>query len=70
MAQNRIKKYTDKKRRKVHYKLGEWVFLKIRPYQQKSLAKQRSEKLSPKYFGSFKILENVGVVTYRLELSH
>ncbi|MDV3143304.1 MAG: hypothetical protein Q8761_02585 [Sweet potato little leaf phytoplasma] len=68
MAQTRMKKFSDRKRREVNYEIGDWVFLKIRPYRQQSLAKRRCEKLAPKYFGPFKISECVGAVAYRLEL--
>lgn len=37
------------------------VFLKI-PYIKVSLRKRRDEKLSPKFFGSYKITERIGPV--------
>lgn len=67
-AQERMKKYADRKRREVSFAEGEWVFLKVRPYRQSSLALRRNEKLTPKYFGSYKIIARVGSVAYKLEL--
>lgn len=68
MAISRMKKFLDRKRREVNFQVGNYVFLKIRPYRQQSLAKRRCEKLSPKYFGPYKICERVGEVAYCLEL--
>ncbi|XP_040363165.1 uncharacterized protein LOC121049558 [Rosa chinensis] len=48
--------------------IGDWVFLKIHPYRQKSLAKHTVHKLSPRYFGPFEITAKVGAVAYCLNL--
>ncbi|KAA0033837.1 Ty3/gypsy retrotransposon protein [Cucumis melo var. makuwa] len=52
LAQEQMKNYADRKRRDV-----EW-----------SLRKKRNEKLSPKFFDPYKIVERVEPVTYKLEL--
>lgn len=59
-AQERMKLYADRNRREVQFEVGEEVFLKLRPYRQRSLAQRRNEKLAPKYFGSYEIIERVG----------
>lgn len=41
MAQARMKKYANKKRREVKFDEGGMVFLKLRPYRQQSLAQKR-----------------------------
>lgn len=42
--------------------------MKLRPYRQHLLAKKRCEKLSPKFYGPYKISENIGEVAYWMEL--
>jgi hypothetical protein len=44
------------------------VYLKIQPYKLQKLAKRFNQKLSPRYYGPYEILERVGVVAYRLKL--
>ncbi|KAA0065939.1 putative polyprotein [Cucumis melo var. makuwa] len=67
VAQNRMKKTADLKRRELKLRVGE-VYLKLRPYRQCSLARKRSEKLAPRFYGPYKIIEEIGAVAYRLEL--
>ena len=56
VAQDKIKKNADLKRRDVEYAVGDMVFLKSRPYRQISLRQKKNEK-SPKFFGPYKIVE-------------
>jgi len=67
-AQQRMKAYADGKRKDVQFSKGDYVFVKLQPYRQNSVAFSRNQKLRMKYFGSFKILERVGQVAYKLEL--
>ena len=53
LAHNRMKKMADLKRRELKFKEGDEVFLKLRLYWQRSLAKRRCEKLGPKYYGPY-----------------
>ena len=67
-AQQRMKFYTDKKRREVVFEVGDWVYLKMRPYRQKPLAHRLNDKLGSRFYGPYKISHMVGRVAYRWEL--
>ena len=54
--------------RDVQFEEGDMVYLKIRPYRQRSLANHRNEKLAPKYYGPYEVLKEIGTVAYKLKL--
>lgn len=68
LAQQRMKRQANKKRKDIEFQEGDWVYLKVRPYRQKTLSRKRCEKLSPKFFNPFLILNRIGNVAYRLQL--
>ncbi|XP_004295307.1 PREDICTED: uncharacterized protein LOC101309522 [Fragaria vesca subsp. vesca] len=68
LAQHRMKQFADRKRTEREFLVNDWVFLKIHPYRQKSLANRTVHKLSPRYYGPYQILECIGTVAYRLKL--
>jgi hypothetical protein len=63
-----MKANADKHRRDVNFEVGAWVFVKLQPYCQLSLSKDKYHKLSKRFYGPYIILARVGVVAYRLEL--
>ncbi|XP_028758775.1 uncharacterized protein LOC114717745 [Neltuma alba] len=67
-AQIRMKKFTDRNRTESHFEVGDFVFVKLQPYRQNSVALRKHQKLAMRYFGPFPITHKVGSVAYRLQL--
>jgi len=67
-AQRRMKTQADKKRSERVFNKGDWVYLKLQPYVQSSLAPRSNQKLAFKFFGPFQIEAKVGEVAYKLSL--
>lgn len=63
-----MKAYADKKRAPHPFKLGDYVFVKLRPYRQASLGEQKTHKLSKRYYGPFKLIKQICDVAFELEL--
>lgn len=53
LAQNRMKQQAYSKRTKRESAVGDWVYLKLQPYRQISLALRQSLKLCAKYYGPY-----------------
>ena len=67
-VQKQMKDVADKKRRAVEYKVGDLVYLKLRPYRQQSLSQTSYSKLSKRFYGPYPILAKIGAVAYKLDL--
>jgi hypothetical protein len=63
LAQSRQKSYADHRRRKLSFRVGDFVYLKVSPMRGLRRFKIRG-KLAPRYIGPFKILEQRGEVAY------
>jgi hypothetical protein len=69
MAQNRMKQQEDQHRSERIFEVGGWVFLRLQPYKQMSLKQAKKDnKLSPKYYDPYKVLQNIGTMAYKLDL--
>lgn len=67
-AQNRMKVYADQRRTEITFQVGDYVYLKLQPYKQSTLAHRSSFKLALRYYGPYEVLANVGLVDYKLKL--
>ena len=67
-AQQRMKKRADEHRREVEFDVGDMVYLKMRPFRHRSLAKRANEKLAARFYGPYRVEARVGAVAYRLKL--
>ncbi|GKA58576.1 putative reverse transcriptase domain-containing protein [Tanacetum coccineum] len=66
-ARDRQKKYADRRRKPLEFKVGDRVLLKVSPW--KGVVRfGKKGKLAPRYVGPFEIVEHVGPVAYRLRL--
>jgi hypothetical protein len=59
-AQHRMKNQADKHRSERSFEVGDWVFIKLQPYVQSSLAPRANQKLAFKFFGPYQIAAKVG----------
>lgn len=67
-AQEMMVKQADKKRRPADVKVGDWVYLKIRPHKQTSMPSRLHPKLVARYFGPFLVTQMVEEVAFKLQL--
>lgn len=56
-AQMRMKQNADKHRSKRNFEVGYWVYLRLQPYRQNTIAVRKSQKLSVRYYGPFLLLQ-------------
>lgn len=67
-AQDQMAKYANRKWRPMEIKVGDWVYLKIRPHCQSSMATRLHLKLASSYYGPFEVVKQVGSVAFKLQL--
>ena len=64
-----MKQQADQHRSERSFDVGDQVFLWLQPYKQISLKQAKKDnKLSPKYYGPYKVLQKIGTMVYKLEL--
>ena len=68
VATDRQKSYVGMKRKDIRYEIYEKVFLKVSPWK-KVMRFGEKGKLSPRFIGSYEVIEKVGPVAYHLALS-
>ncbi|XP_021979132.1 uncharacterized protein LOC110875242 [Helianthus annuus] len=67
VARDRQKSYADRRHKPLSFEVGDKVLLKVSPW--KGVARfGKQGKLSPRYIGTYEILEKIGNVAYKLKL--
>ena len=66
-AQELMKTTADRHRRDLSFEVGDWVYVRLRPYRQTSIAPKYS-KLAKRFYGPFQISARIGPVAYKLAL--
>nr|GEV03556.1 hypothetical protein [Tanacetum cinerariifolium] len=66
-ARDRQKSYADKRRKPLEFSVGDYVLLKVSLWEG-VVRFGKNGKLAPRFFGLFEIVEEVGLVAYRLDL--
>lgn len=74
VLQRRLQKYQasmksrpDAHRRDIIFAVGDWVYVKLRPYRQ-TLVQPTYSKLSKCYYGLFLVQARIGFIVYHLQL--
>ncbi|WMV19837.1 hypothetical protein MTR67_013222 [Solanum verrucosum] len=67
-AQARMKRYADKGCKDVAFQIGDWVFVRLRPYRQLSLRLERHTKLSRRFFGPFQQVTPIDLLDHSSSL--
>lgn len=67
-AQHRMKLFVDQHRSEKVLEIGDYVYVKLQPYRQQSVVMRSNQKLSPKYFGPYRIIDKCGEVAYKVDL--
>ena len=68
-AHQRMKTYVHQNRIERVFEQGDMLYLKMQPYPETTLGLRNSLKLTSKWYDPFRILDKVGHVAYRLQLS-
>jgi transposase InsO family protein len=67
-AQSIMKTYHDQSHRQVEFQVGNWVWLRLNHRTASAIRPAGQNKLSPKYYGPYEVMEKIGAVAYRLQL--
>jgi hypothetical protein len=68
VSRHKMKQMTDRNRTKTEFSKGNWVFLKLQPYRQSSIAFRKNLKLNLRYYGAYQINKRIRKVACVLRL--
>ena len=64
-----MKKQVDQHHSERSFDVSEYVFLWLKLYKKMSLKQAKKDnKLLPKYYGPYKVLQKIGTMAHKLEL--
>ena len=70
LAQQRQIQYANEKRKHIEYKVGNKILLSTKNFTTSTDKNRPTKKLTPKFVGPFKILEEISGTAYKVELPH
>ena len=65
-----MKKQDNQHRSDRSFQVGDHVFLRIQPYNHNSLKEKGFQKLAPKLYWPYQVIQRIGVVTDKLAQSN
>jgi hypothetical protein len=68
LSQDVMKAQHDKKWRVLEFAVGEWAWLRLHHHSAAGITPQHPSKLSPRFYGPYKVVERIGDAAYRLQL--
>lgn len=68
LARDKMKLFADQKRSPRQFDIGDFVLLKLQPYKQSCLKNSMPQKLAPKFYGPYQVIERTEEVSYKLLL--
>jgi hypothetical protein len=68
LAQDMMKNQHNKKHRSVDFNQGDWVWLHHQHRLVTRITPLLLNKLSPRFYGPYQVMERIGEITYRLQL--
>ena len=64
-----MKKHVYQHHTESSFEVSGWDLLRLQPYKKMSLKHAKKDnKLSPKYYGRYKALQNIGTMAYKLDV--
>jgi hypothetical protein len=68
LSQDAMKAQSDSKRRALEFAIGDWVWFRLHHRSTIGITPVKSSKLSPRFYGPYKVIEHIGNVAYHLQL--
>jgi hypothetical protein len=68
LAQDVMKHHHDGKHRALGFDVGEWTWLRLHHRSGVRITPLRPTKLSPRFYGPYRVVERIGEVAYQLHL--